>query len=80
MDSELDLFQGIHRLMTKIKEQLENDWVQSHQDDDIDVDITTLSVGIQLNIKADTLVTQGLDKLDSKQKVPLDPPLKLMLQ
>ena len=65
--------------MTKMKERPELDWVQSHKDDDPDVDITKLSVGTQLNIKADALATQGLDQLDSKPKVPMDPSSEVML-
>ena len=38
---------------------------------DPNIDITTLSGGTQLNIKANALATQGLDQLDSKPKVPL---------
>ena len=57
VDSEWDILQVIHRLMTKMKEQPELNWVQSHQDDDSDIDITTLSFGTQLNIKADALAT-----------------------
>ena len=64
MDPELDLLQAIHRLMSKMKEQSELEWVRSHQDDDPEEDISKLSEAAQLNIKADALVTQGLDKLD----------------
>ena len=51
MDSEWDMLQVIHRLMTKKKKRPELHWVQSHQDNDPDIDIKTLSVGIQLIIK-----------------------------
>ena len=45
MNSERDILQVIHRLTTKMKERPELNWIQSHQDDDPDIDITTLSVG-----------------------------------
>ena len=65
--------------MAKMKKRPELYWVQSHQDDDPDIGIKTLSVGTQLNIKADALATQELDRLNSKPKVPLDPSSKVML-
>ena len=64
MDPEWDLLQVIHRLMTTMKERPKFKWVCSHQDDDPDVDITTLSVATKLNIKANALATQDLDKLE----------------
>ena len=52
------------RLMAKMKERPELDWVRSHQDDDPDVDITKLPVATKLNIKVNVLATQDLDRLD----------------
>ena len=52
---------------------------RSHQDDDSDVDITKLSVGTKLNIKADALATQGLDKLELNSTVPMNPPSEVLL-
>ena len=51
-----------------MKERPKLEWVRSHQDDNPDVDITKLSDATQLNIKADALATQGLDRLNSKPK------------
>ena len=72
MDPEWDLVRVIHRVMGKMKEKLELEWVRSHQDDDPEEDISKLSEAAQLNIKANALATQGLDKLDSNQRVPID--------
>ena len=44
MNSEWDILQVIHRLMTAMKEQPELDWVQSHQNNNPDIDKATLSV------------------------------------
>ena len=65
--------------MAKMKEQPELEWVRSHQDDDQDVDTTKLSDATQLNIKADALATQGLDRLNSKPRVSLDPSSEMLL-
>ena len=51
----------------------ELEWVRSHQDDDPDEDIWKLSNAAQLNIKADALATQGLNKLESNPRVLMDP-------
>ena len=59
MDPEWDILQAIHRVMSKMKEQPKLEWVRSHQDDDPDEVISKLSEAAQLNIKADTLATQG---------------------
>ena len=63
MDPKWDMIQVIHRLMATMKERPELEWVCSHQDDDPDVDIEKLSDATKLNIKADVLATQGLDRL-----------------
>ena len=68
-----DLLQAMHRVICKMIEQPELKWVRSHQDDDPDEDISKLSEAAQLNIKADTLETQGLNKLESNPRVPMDP-------
>ena len=79
MDPEWDLLQAIHRLMRKMKEQPELEWVRSHQDDDPDEDISKLSEAAQLNIKADVLATQVLHKLKSNPRVPIDPSAEVLL-
>ena len=79
MDSEWDLLQVIHNLMAKVKEWLKLEWVRSHQDDDPDVDITKLSDATQLNIKADVLAIPGLDRLNLKSGVPMDPSSEVLL-
>ena len=79
MDPEWDLLQVIHRVMGKMKEKPKLEWVRSHQGDDADEDITKLSDTAQLNIKADTLATQGVDKLKSNSWVPMDPSAKVLL-
>ena len=62
-----------------MKEQPELEWVHSHQDDDPDEDISKLSKAAQLNIKADALATQGLNKLESNPRVPMDPSAEVLL-
>ena len=62
-----------------MKEQPELEWVHSHQDDDPNEDILKLSKAAQLNIKADALATQGLNKLESNTRVPMDPPVEVLL-
>ena len=79
MDPEWDILQAIHRVMSKMKEQPKLEWVRSHQDDDPDEDISKLSEPAQLNIKADALATQGLNKLESNPKVPMDPSTEVLL-
>ena len=65
--------------MSNMKEQPELEWVRSHQDDDPDEDISKLSKATQLNIKADALATQGLNKLESNPTVPLDLSAEVLL-
>ena len=79
MDSEWDIIQVLHRLKNKMKEQLELEWIQSHQDDDPTTDIKTLPVGTQPNIKTDELAAQGLNQLKLKPIVPLDSSSEVML-
>ena len=79
MDPEWDVIQVIHRLMGTMKERPELEWVRSHQDDDPDVDLEKLSDATKLNIKADGLATQGLDRLESNPKVPMDPMSEVLL-
>ena len=56
----------------------ELEWVRSHQDDNPE-DISKLDKAAQLNIKADALATQGLNTLESKPKVPMDPTSEVLL-
>ena len=51
----------------------------SHQDDDPNEDISKLSEAAQLNIRADALATQGLDKLESNPRVPMDLSVEVLL-
>ena len=62
-----------------MKERPELEWVRSHQDDDPDVDLEKLSDATKLNIKADGFATQGLNRLESNPRVPMDPTLEVML-
>ena len=59
-----------------MKEKPELEWVHSHQDDD---KVSELDQAAQLNIKVDALATQGLNKLDSRPKVPMDPTSEVLL-
>ena len=79
MDPEWDVIQVIHRLMATMKERPELELVRSHQDDDPDIDIEKLSDVTKLNIKADALATQGLDRLESNPRVPMDPSSEVLL-
>ena len=65
--------------MNKIKERSKLEWVRSHQDDDPDDDITKFSVVTKLNIKADELATQGLDKFESNPGAPMNLSLEVLL-
>ena len=57
----------------------ELEWVASHQDDDPNIDLSNLPTGTKLNILADELATEGLNKLHTKPKVPLDPSSAVLL-
>ena len=50
----------------------------SHQDDDPKVKISDLPLGAQLNIVADKLATTGLQKLNQKPMVPIEPTSEVM--
>ena len=76
MDPEWDVLQAIHTVMGKMKEKPALEWVRSHQDDD---QVSELDKAAQLNIKADALATQGLNTLESRPKVPLDPTSEVLL-
>ena len=76
MDPEWDVLQAICTAMEKMKEKPELEWVRSHQDDD---EVSELDQAAQLNIKADALATQGLNTLDSRPKVPMDPTSEVLL-
>ena len=76
MDPEWDVLQAIHTVMDKMKEKPELEWVRSHQDDN---EVSELNQAAQLNIEADALATQGLNTLDSRPKVPMDPTLEVLL-
>ena len=76
IDPEWDVLQAIHTVMNKMKEKPELEWVRSHQDDD---QVLELDQAAQLNIKADALATQGLNTLDSRPKVPMDPTSEVLL-
>ena len=69
----------IHRVMGKMKERSELEWVHSNQVDDLDEDISKLLEAAQLNIKADTLATQGLDKFELNPRVPMDLSVEVLL-
>ena len=79
MDPGWNLLHAIHRVVSKMKEQPELEYVHSHQDDNLDEDNSKLSEAAQLNIKADTLATQRLNKLGSNPRVPMDPSAEVLL-
>ena len=79
MDPEWDVIQVIHRFMGRMKERPELEWVRSHQDDDPDVDLKKLSDATKLNIKTEGFATQGLDRLESNPRVPMDPTSEVLL-
>ena len=76
MDTEWDVLRAIHTVMDKMKEKPELEWIRSHQDGDL---VLELNQAAQLNIKADALATQGLNTLDSRPKVPMDPTSEVLL-
>ena len=65
--------------MATMKERPKLEWVHSHQDDDPEVDITKISGATKLNIKADALATQGLDRLELNPRVPIDRSSEVLL-
>ena len=80
MDPEWDVLQSIHTITGKMKEQPDLEWVHGHQDDNKSYEeIMKLDKAAKLNIKADALATQGLNKLESKPKVPMDPTSEVLL-
>ena len=79
MDLKWDILQVLHQLTKPMKEHLVLEWLASHQDDDPTIDITKLSKGTQLNIKADELATKVQQRLHTKLKVPLDPLSEVLL-
>ena len=78
MDPEWDVLQAIHTVIDKMKEKPELEWVRSHQDDDPEK-VSELDHAAQLNIKADALATQGLNTLESRPKVPMNPTSEVLL-
>lgn len=57
IDSEWDVLQALHGLTQQINKQSKLEWVSSYQNDDLTIDITTLPIGTQLNIKAKILAS-----------------------
>ena len=62
-----------------MKESPKLEWVHNHQDNDPNVETTKLSDAIKLNIKANVLATQGLDKLESNPQVRMDPSAEVLI-
>ena len=65
--------------MAKRKERPELNCVRSHQNDDLDVNITQLSVVTKLSIKVNALATRCLNRLDPNPRVPMDPSSEVLL-
>ena len=55
------------------------EWVASHQDDELTIDIKTLSTRTQLKIEADKHATKGINRLYLNSKVPLNPSSGVMI-
>ena len=68
MDSKWGIIWAFHQLMNQIKKWMILEWLGSHQDDNLTIDITTLPTGTQLNIQADVLITKGLQRLLSENQ------------
>lgn len=58
--------------MKQLNKQPKLEWLASHQDDGLTLDIETLPICTELNIEADKLATIGLQYLHPKPRVLLD--------
>ena len=71
-----DVLQAVFNELKWFPEKPSIDWLQSHQDDNPNI---VQSIPVQLNVCADELATEGLNRLPPKPHVPLDPSAKIQL-
>lgn len=69
----------LHQLINQFNERPKLEWVTSHEDDDLMIDIATLPIEIQSKIEENVLVIRGLQQLHYKPRVPLGSSSKVML-
>lgn len=75
LDPDWDVLSTLYRELQRFSKRPELSWIGSHKDDKK----KKLELETQLNVHADELVTIGLQRLCSKQHVPLDPDSKVQL-
>ena len=71
-----DVLQAVFNELKWFPKKPSIDWLQSHQDDNPNI---VQSIPVQLNVCADELATEGLNRLPPKPHVPLDPSAKIQL-
>jgi hypothetical protein len=72
LDSEWDVLSALHRALKWFKTYPQISWVKSHQDDKV-YESKDMPLDAYLNSEADELATTGLNRLQEKPRVPLDP-------
>jgi ribonuclease HI len=72
LDSEWDVLSALHRALKCFKTYPKINWVKSHQDDKV-YEAEDMPLDASLNSEADKLATTGLNRLQDKPRVSLDP-------
>jgi hypothetical protein len=72
LDPEWDVLSALHRALKWFKIYPKINRVKSHQDERV-YDKTAMPIDAYLNLEADKLATIGLQRLQEKPKVPMDP-------
>jgi hypothetical protein len=72
LDSEWNVLSALHTALKRFRTYPKIKWVKSHQDE-IVYDKQEMPLDAYLNSEADELATTGLNRLQEKPKVPLDP-------
>jgi hypothetical protein len=72
LNSEWDVLSALHRALKCFKTYPKINWVKSHQDDKV-YEAEDMPLDAYLNSEADELATTGLNQLQEKPRVPLDP-------
>jgi hypothetical protein len=72
LDPDWDVLSALHRALKWFKTSPKINWVKSHQDERV-YDKIAMPIDAYLNSEADELATIGLERLQEKSKVPMDP-------
>ena len=70
---------GIAQINESTEQTTEIEIGTNHQYNNLTIDVTTLPIGTQLNIKVEVLASKGLQRLHSRPHVPLDPSSDVLL-